>query len=159
MAVAIKNVLIQSTFMSADEARSHATRAHAESAWQHCDAPQFSEKNVHDRTKMWNSTYFVPRAWDALSSDLRSTIRWCELLCVCNRHWAKTECSLAADTIVHALALNSIMSQPSCTLSSPSPARVAAVSMRITGTAMRSHKPSCAGRYTGLFAIRPLRSK
>ena len=90
MAVAIKNVLIQSTFMSADEARSHATRAHAESAWQHCDAPQFSEKNIHDRTlhgtKMWASTYFVPRvqrvkeAWDTLSTNLRSTIRWCELL-------------------------------------------------------------------------------
>jgi hypothetical protein len=44
MAVAIKDVLIQSTFVSADEARSHATRARADSAWQHCDAQQFSEK-------------------------------------------------------------------------------------------------------------------
>ena len=90
MAAAISDVLVASGFMSKDEARSHETRAHAESAWRHTNAPQLNAQAISVRTmhsdSTWKKAYFIPqaqrvrKAYEALNDQQRSDLRWCELL-------------------------------------------------------------------------------
>ena len=90
MAAAICDTLVASGFMSKDEARSHETRAHAESAWRHIDAPQLDAQAISVRTmhsgSTWKKAYFIPQvqrvrtAYESLNDQQRSDLRWCELL-------------------------------------------------------------------------------
>ena len=90
MAAAIKGALIKSGFVSEDDARSHMTRAHAESAWRSFDASQHGDNEISLRTMhsktTWKTSYFVPpvqravSAYKKLSDAQRSDIRWPELL-------------------------------------------------------------------------------
>ena len=90
MSAAVKSVLVDSEFVTSNEARCHMTRAHAESAWRSFDAPQHGDNEIALRTMhtkaTWKTSYFVPpvqravNAYKALSEPLRSDIRWPELL-------------------------------------------------------------------------------